>query len=66
MLALWLANPMEGEKLFKLHFSHMRFIQKTDFKQSVSYGSVKTLSTSKIKSVFLLALGFASDSSCCS
>jgi len=44
----------------------MRFIEKTDCKQSVSNGSVNALSTYKIKNVFLPTLGFAADSSCCS
>jgi len=43
----------------------MRLIEKTDCKESVSNGSVNALSTYKIKSVFLLTLGFATDSSCC-
>jgi len=44
----------------------MRFIEKTDCKESVSNGSVNAFSTYKIKSVFLITLGFAADSSCCS
>ena len=38
---------MTGKKSFWFHFSHMRFIEKTDCKQFVSSGSVNTLSTSK-------------------
>jgi len=44
----------------------MRFIEKIDCKQSVSNGSVNALSAYKIKSIFLLTLGFAADSFRCS
>jgi len=41
-----------GKNSFFFHFSHLRFIDKTDCKLSVSNGSVDALSTYKIKSIF--------------
>jgi len=43
----------------------MRFIDKTDCKLSVSSGSVNVLSTSKIKTIFLLTLDFAAEPARC-
>jgi len=43
----------------------MRFIDKTDCKLSVSSGSVNVLSTSKIKTIFLLTLDFAAEPTRC-
>jgi len=43
----------------------MCFIDKTDCKLSVSNGSVNVLSTSNIKTIFLLLLDFAAESSRC-
>jgi len=39
----------------------MRFVYETDCKLSVSNGSVNVLSTSKMKTIFLLTLGFAAE-----
>jgi len=43
----------------------MRFIEKTGCKLSITNGSVNALNAYKIKSIFLLSLGFAADSSRC-
>jgi len=40
-------------------FSHMRFVDKADYKQSANNGSVNAFGTYKIKSIFLLKLDFA-------
>ena len=58
-------NPIDWKKFSFFHFSYMRFIDKTDFKLSVSDGSFIVLSTSSIKTIFLLALDFAAESSRC-
>ena len=42
----------------------MRFIHETVCKLSVSNGSVNALSTSRIKTIFLLKLDFAAESTC--
>jgi len=42
---------------------HMRFIEKTDYNLSISNSSVNALNAYKIKSIFLLSLDFAADSS---
>jgi len=42
----------------------MRFIDKTDFKLSISDGSINTLSNYQMKSIFLLMLDFAAKFSC--
>jgi len=39
----------------------MRFVDETDCKLSVSNGSVNVLSTSEMKTIFLLTLGFAAE-----
>ena len=41
----------------------MRFIEKTDYNLSISNSSVNALNAYKIKSIFLLSLDFAADSS---
>ena len=43
----------------------MRFIVETDCKLSVSNGSVSVLSTSKMKTIFLLTLDFTADTTRC-
>ena len=56
---------MTGKKIkFLFPLVHMCFIKKTDCKTCVSNGSASALRTYKIKSVFLLTLPFAADSSC--
>jgi len=44
----------------------MRFIDKTDSKQSVSNGSANAIITYKMESIFLLSLDFTADPSRCS
>jgi len=55
-----------GKTSIQIHFSHMRFIEKTDCKLSVSNGSVNAVSIYKMQSIFLLTLDFAADSFRCS
>jgi len=43
----------------------MRFIDETDCKLSLSNGSVSVLSTSKMKTIFLLTLHFAAETTRC-
>jgi len=43
----------------------MRFIDETDCKLSVNNGSVNVLSTSKMKTIFLLTLDFAVETTRC-
>jgi len=43
----------------------MRFINETDCKLSVSNGSVNVLSPSKMKTIFLLTLGFTAETTRC-
>jgi len=43
----------------------MRFIDKTDCKLSVSNGTVSVLNTSKMKTIFLLMLGIAAETTHC-
>ena len=52
-------------KVSFFHFSYMPFIEKKDFKLPVSNGSVNVLSTSKMKTIFLLTLDFAAKSTRC-
>jgi len=44
----------------------MHFVEKTDFKLSVTTGNVSPLSTYKIKCILLLPIDFATDFSHCS
>jgi len=43
----------------------MRFIEETDCKLSVSNGSVNVLSTSKMKTIFLIMLDFTAETTRC-
>jgi len=43
----------------------MRFVDETDCKLSVSNGSVNVLSTSTMKTIFLLTLNFAAKTTRC-
>jgi len=60
-----LQNPIDWEKSQFFHFSYMRFNDATDCKLSVSMDSVSVLSTSKMKTVFLLTLDFAAEITRC-
>jgi len=58
-------NPIDWEKSHFFRFSYMRFIDETDCKLSVNNGSVNVLSTSKMKTIFLLTLDFAAETTRC-
>jgi len=59
--------PLKFCLLLHLCFSYMSFIDETDIdcKLSVSKGSVNVLSTSKMKTIFLLTLDFAAETTRC-
>jgi len=42
-----------GKNAISFQYSHMGFVEKTDCKLSVSYGSANALSTYKMKNIFL-------------
>jgi len=50
-----------GKNLIWFHFSHMRFIKKTDCELYVSNGNVNTLKNTYKKNHLLLTLDFAAD-----